>query len=98
MLAKVALNDGVNAVALAMAREACAAVLMFIIARRYTCGRLRSHVPGTYMHMIHPPRCGSSSQVSCVYGMFDWNDSAMTQQSFAVPGLRCFSLLLQRCR
>lgn len=34
-MAKVALNDGVNGVALAMAREACATVLMFIIARRY---------------------------------------------------------------
>lgn len=46
MLAKVALNDGVNAVALAMAREACAAVLMFIIARRYdTCFILGHYVP-----------------------------------------------------
>ncbi|CAM9325411.1 unnamed protein product [Scytosiphon promiscuus] len=35
VLAKVALNDGVNAVALAMAREACATILMFIIARRF---------------------------------------------------------------
>lgn len=35
VLAKVALNDGVNAVALAMSREACATVLMFAIARRY---------------------------------------------------------------
>lgn len=34
VLAKVALNDGVNAVALAMAREVCATILMFIIARR----------------------------------------------------------------
>lgn len=34
VLAKVALNDGVNAVALAMAREICATILMFIIARR----------------------------------------------------------------
>lgn len=37
VLAKVALNDGVNAVALAMSREACATVLMFMIARRYVC-------------------------------------------------------------
>lgn len=34
VLAKVALDDGVNAVALAMAREVCATILMFIIARR----------------------------------------------------------------
>lgn len=40
MLAKVALNDGVNALALAMAREVCATILMFIVARRYDDSRV----------------------------------------------------------
>lgn len=34
-MAKVALNDGVNGIALAMAREGLATIFMFMIARRW---------------------------------------------------------------